>query len=261
MKKAIIYYFSGTGNTEYATSKFADNLESSGYETETKPVDFIHSDITQDYDLYGFGFPVYAFGAPIPFKNFLESFLEYHRKVTNKKAFVFSTAGGSSGKTEKIIAKKLKKAGFDVKAAFFIKAPSNYPASRHIKAGNSAENIREQVKEAAEIILYENSQAKTKRINFFKPIHWLFEKLGTNGFARGLFSDHDCVKCKNCVRFCPMNNISLIENKIEFGNNCCNCMRCLHNCPTTAINYKDKTKALPQYHGPAGDYKPPMRQA
>ncbi len=259
MKKAIIYYFSGTGNTEYTAREFKNNFDANGYETVLKPIDFISNDFSGEYDLYGFGYPIYAFGPPKPFNSFIENFLK-NNKANNGKAFVFTSAGGASGKSERIIGKKLKKKGFDVKGAFLIKATSNYPASKKIKSNGLTDKISEQVKKYIPEILDENRKAKTKSFSMMHPIYWMFTNMGTKSFAKGLAADEKCIKCGVCVRFCPMNNISLVDDKIIFSQNCSNCMRCLHNCPKDAIQFKDKTQNLSRYHGPLGDYKPPMRK-
>jgi len=71
MRKAVIYVFSGTGNTRYAADKIADALTKYDVETvvwETRSP-FDDAPNPNDFDIVGFGYPVHAFNAP---KVFLE---------------------------------------------------------------------------------------------------------------------------------------------------------------------------------------------
>lgn len=48
------------------------------------------------------------------------------------------------------------------------------------------------------------------------------------------------MQCGKCVAICPVNNIVLKNNKIEFLDKCVACLGCFHRCPTHAIIYKNK---------------------
>ena len=57
--------------------------------------------------------------------------------------------------------------------------------------------------------------------------------------------DNDkCIKCLKCINVCPLNNISLLDNKITYSHikdRCTHCMACISYCPKEAINYGDAT--------------------
>ncbi|MBP2656284.1 MAG: hypothetical protein H6Q73_3853, partial [Firmicutes bacterium] len=44
-----------------------------------------------------------------------------------------------------------------------------------------------------------------------------------------------CIKCGNCERVCPANNIQKDGSKYVFGENCENCFACAHWCPVRAL--------------------------
>lgn len=49
-----------------------------------------------------------------------------------------------------------------------------------------------------------------------------------------------CIKCKKCLNNCPMQAISLTDEKIKHNiDKCIGCLRCLNGCPKEAISYTD----------------------
>lgn len=57
-----------------------------------------------------------------------------------------------------------------------------------------------------------------------------------------------CIGCGQCVRRCPLNNITLKNGKPVWGKDCTHCMACICYCPTEAIEYGKKTLGKPRYH-------------
>ena len=60
--KAIIYVFSGTGNTKRICSLYKDEFERNGVETTLFPVtsDMKNLPHPADFDLVGFAYPIHA---------------------------------------------------------------------------------------------------------------------------------------------------------------------------------------------------------
>ena len=50
-------------------------------------------------------------------------------------------------------------------------------------------------------------------------------------------TDAACVGCGQCVKNCPLNNITLKDRKPVWGKQCTHCMACICYCPTEAIEY------------------------
>lgn len=71
MRKAIIYVFSGTGNTAKACNIYRDEFVKNGIETTVYNVKkgFENLPDPNDFDLVGFGYPVHGFNAPEIFCN------------------------------------------------------------------------------------------------------------------------------------------------------------------------------------------------
>ena len=57
-----------------------------------------------------------------------------------------------------------------------------------------------------------------------------------------------CIGCGQCVKNCPMNNITLRDGKPVWGKDCTHCMACICYCPTEAIEYGKKSVGKPRYH-------------
>ena len=57
-----------------------------------------------------------------------------------------------------------------------------------------------------------------------------------------------CNGCGQCVKRCPLNNITLPDGKPVWGGRCTHCMACICYCPTEAIEYGKKSAGKPRYH-------------
>lgn len=86
MKKVLLVYYTGTYNTRYLSNKIKDRFISIGYEVDMIEINsdsVIRS--TLEYDIIGFGYPIYGFNSPLPFNKFVKllTFKE------NQKYFIY----------------------------------------------------------------------------------------------------------------------------------------------------------------------------
>ena len=58
----------------------------------------------------------------------------------------------------------------------------------------------------------------------------------------------NCIGCGKCARLCPLNDISIVDDRPVWGKNCTHCMACICHCPTGAIEYGRKSLGKPRYH-------------
>ena len=78
-----------------------------------------------------------------------------------------------------------------------------------------------------------------------------FEQVAFKGFA----ADEKCTQCGWCVNHCPVRNITMTEQGVQFEDDCIICMRCYNFCPVQAIQSTDatrNTKKYRRYKGPEG---------
>jgi flavodoxin len=111
MKKALLFYFSGTGNTALCAKFLAQHFVEEGWSCDLyemsiplKPIPPI-----EDYDLLGFGYPIHAFNTPLTFLRFVKANI----KKACKPYFFFKVSGepfhfndSSSHKLYRLLKKK-----------------------------------------------------------------------------------------------------------------------------------------------------------
>ncbi|TGE39441.1 4Fe-4S dicluster domain-containing protein [Desulfosporosinus fructosivorans] len=64
-----------------------------------------------------------------------------------------------------------------------------------------------------------------------------------------LYTDDKCIKCKQCTKYCPVQNITF-NDKTVWGSNCVSCFGCVNRCPQNAIQVGKKTHGKRRYVHP-----------
>ena len=241
MKKAIIYFFSGTGNTALVAALYKKYF--SDYEVELfqikmvdkKYVDFPSPD---DFDLVGFAYPIHGFNAP----KVMNDFTKLLPPQNGKDAFVFKTSGEglwvNNYSSQKII-RRLEKRGYCFLCERHYVMPYNM-IFRHTPEMVKSEWIYADA--LVRLNVQEIQRGKREKVHrsplaaWFVPIvrvEWIYAK------AQGPFMKVDmkkCVRCMKCVKNCPLSNITFENEKFKFGTNCALCVCCSFGCPTKAIS-------------------------
>lgn len=238
MRNAIIYYFSGTGNTEKAVKEYKKYFEENGVETTlVKITAGCEIPSPKDFDLVGFGYPVHGFNAP-------QIVLDFAKRIegADKNVFIVKTSGEplainniSSIKLMKILAGK----GYRLSSEFHYVMPYNM-IFRH-EDGMASLMYRKLVRSVPDDAkkVLDGTEHKLSRIPFGSFIAWLFriEHVAMKINGKYFKVDEDkCVHCMKCVKGCPENNITYKDGKFVFGNECVMCTRCSFGCPKDAIS-------------------------
>lgn len=253
--KAIIYFFSGTGNTKKVASLYQKYLvqesENKISEVELFSVEHLSSSEKpvpnpNDYDLAAFAYPVHGFNAPkifYDFCKFLPSITDC-KKGEKKTAFLFKTSGEgltyNNYASQKII-RVLEKKGFSFLSERHYVMPYNM-IFRHSKEMVKSEWLYAQG--LAKLHSREIASGKKEEVHlnplkaWFVPlfrIEWLYAQLQGPSMKVDMTK---CIKCMKCVKSCPYDNISYNKekNKFIFGTKCALCVRCSFGCPTCAIS-------------------------
>ncbi|MCR4790978.1 MAG: EFR1 family ferrodoxin [Treponemataceae bacterium] len=242
--KAILYYYSGTGNTELVAKLYQKYFKD--YQVEIYKIHQLEEGESfpnpNDYDLVGMGFPIYGFNSPEPAYNFAK-LLPAVDGPEKKKAFVFRTSGEGLGVNNfagQKIMKCMSKKGYEFMTDWHIVMPYNM-VFRH-----SPEMVKSEYIYADAIVrlnvkfIQGNVHEKVMRCPipyFFVPIVrivWPYAKI------QGKLIMHarkkDCIGCGLCEKICPMHNVKLVNGLPKFGGNCCLCVGCVFNCPKKAIS-------------------------
>ena len=90
-KNAIIYYFSGTGNTEKIVNEYKKNFEENNINITIYKVtdNFDNLPNPNDYDYVGLAYPIHGFNAPYPIFDLIKLFPQ----SKDKKIFILKTSG------------------------------------------------------------------------------------------------------------------------------------------------------------------------
>jgi len=121
-----IFYFSGTGNTWWASNKLEEELTNRGRTVEMHSVEVLSAEKTaeliEDAETIIFGYPSYGSYMPVSMKNFIDNL---QKPVKNKDTCIFCTQASFSGDGAWFYHKKLEENGFIVKWAYHFNLPSN----------------------------------------------------------------------------------------------------------------------------------------
>ena len=237
----MIYYFSGTGNSEWVAKELAfltgDEHEFIGYGNAP----FAGTSI-------GLIFPIYAWGVPAP----VEAFLKELKLSRTTYVYAVATCGSNCGNVDKQIENIID---HPVDAILSLSLPNNY-----IQGGDcdTDEVAREKFK-AAQPKLRDFAGKIAKKEKGVKMVtrgplpglmtdivHPLFLKVASSDKK---FSVNDtCTSCGACVNNCPLQNITLVDGKPTWNGNCAQCTACINRCPQKAIQYGSSTPSRIRYY-------------
>jgi NAD-dependent dihydropyrimidine dehydrogenase PreA subunit len=241
MRNAIIYTFSGTGNTMLAAKSIkkelsmldiiADIVEiSNPYQLDKQP---------SDYDIVGIGYPIHAFNCPKIVIDFIKSLSISEKKYT----FVFKTSGEPfkfNYASSYILKRALIKEGLDINTEMHILMPYN------IVFRYKDELVKQMLKymyAMTKVLAIKISKAEQdmRKFNIRQIIlSYVFRIQWGGAILNGriyCINKKRCTDCDLCVKNCPSKNIYRDKNnKIKFDSACTMCMRCAMDCPENAIN-------------------------
>lgn len=261
MKKAIIYVFSGTGNTKRVCTLYKQEFAKHDVETtifEVK-VGFENIPNPNEFDLVVFAYPIHAFNAP---KIMLELAKALPRadvkndkqkcegsgningkKKNEKKDFFILKSSGEPLKINNMSSSKFKgilsRKGYRLFSEYHYVMPYNM-IFRHtdemaVKMLNALEGLAPI--EAREVL--DGKEHKLSTVPFAPILAFIMRIEHPAMKVNGKFFKVDkdkCINCGMCARNCPVQNIKIEDGKFKFGGDCLMCTRCSFNCPTDAFS-------------------------
>lgn len=238
----IILYFTGTGNSLQVAKTIGGTLYSIPELIKENKYSFKDNEI-------GIVFPCYYYGMP----HIVEEFLK-KAKLEAEYVFVITTLGYEAGDTTLSVAELLEKNGVHVDYQNQIQMIDNfspfYNVNNELKT-KSDETIQSNIEKIKiDVLNHENNNPNSIESSV---------KRGFSSFVRNhlisprgdflLHVNDNCTRCLLCVKSCPVENISIRNDKIKFNHKCEMCLRCLHICPQNAIHVTGE-KSTKQFINP-----------
>jgi ferredoxin len=266
--KAVIRYFSGTGNTRFLANAFAVALQRKGYIINCSSIEDdqeaseLGSLLAEDGSLLVVGGPIMAGNVP---EKLIRWVLRTVPPSPGGKALVFtSSAGLENANGVHSLARKLAKKGYQVLDQPVFRMPRNYYFGRYhptppdeqlqmiqnvpAKVAATLAGVVDAGAGSAREVPALQSTGKVLSLDLMAELFSLIAR----SMGRKFTSFHDeCINCGRCIDSCPQKNIEKrAGGGVVFNGKCMLCTRCLHGCPVNAIGY-DNVR-YEQYRGPEG---------
>lgn len=250
----MIFYFSGTGNSEFVAEqiqlKTRDEMYMINSLLDVKETRTFHSERP-----FVFVCPTYAWRIP----RVVQKFIYQHIFTGNLEVYFILTCGDETKGASLHIEKLCKEKNFVLLGFAEIVMPENYLAL--FKTPDEKES-KEIIKKALPTISdIANKISKEEALDKFiskdtfysRFINPLFYKFIVKD--KKFFASDTCISCGACEDICPMDNIELVDEKPKWFGNCTHCMACIAYCPTRSIEYGKETKNQIRYTFPFSDFR------
>jgi NAD(P)H dehydrogenase (quinone) len=103
MAKAIVIYYSRTGNTKEMAEIIAKSMNETDLQTECKPVSDVKAEELLDYDAIVIGSPTYYGHMAGPVKQLIDDSVAFHGKLDGRIGAAFSSSANIAGGNETTI--------------------------------------------------------------------------------------------------------------------------------------------------------------
>ncbi len=242
MKNAIIYVFSGTGNTKKACDIYKSEFEKNGVETTLYTVKkgFENLPDPNNFDYVGFAYPIHGFNAPYIMLDLAKAL----PKANGTKQYFVVKTSGEPLKINNVSSIKfndiMKRKGYVPFSEYHYVMPYNMIFRHTDEMAARMKNTLEQLAsvEAREVLC--GVEHKLSKVPFGRFVAWVVRIEQPAMKVNGRFFKVDgnkCIKCGTCAKNCPVGNIKTDGNgKFSFGGDCVMCARCSFNCPTNAFD-------------------------
>ena len=253
----MIFYFSGTGNTQWAARQLA---EATGERLLFIPEELgTHCEYTlNDQECIGFCFPVHGWQPPRIVRQFIDKL-----NISNSAGhycYALCTCGDQTGLAMSMLEKDLAAKGISLQSACSLVMPESYVCLPFMYTDSPE---REQQKTAQadrdleafiSVVLERKAGVRKLKLGLWP---WALSHVVGAYFNRFMITDKKfevdadrCLHCGKCAEVCPTGDIAFDGHVPSWKNDssCTCCLSCYHHCPVHAINYGKITRKRGQYY-------------
>ena len=244
----MIFYFTGTGNSQYAAQSIAADGE-----TLVPIVECLRRDeydfTVADGESLGVVTPVYFGGLPLSVEQFLGRL-----RLSGKPGYVYGllTYGGFSAGAGSMLSAALAEAGLTLDAVYGVKMPDNYVMRYDAPTEAEEQKLLKAASEKLARIKTSVVLRGKSAVGTSLPGRALTAALYpgyVNGRDTAPFHVNDkCIGCAACANRCPSRAIEMRDgHPIWVKDKCAFCMSCVR---CGAVEYGDKLTGKPRYKHP-----------
>ena len=251
IRKLIIFYFSGTGNSKKIASWFSEfaarkNIDCNIMNIAKTDVQSI-TQISSDTLIFIIS-PVHGFNFPQITLDFIR-----HFPVGNNNIVLMNTRAGTrlgpfvtpglTGIAFMLSSFILKRKGYKIIGQIPFDMPSNWisihPALKEKSIGFIHKRNYYRVERHAVRIFSGKKDFHAARDIIqdvlISPVALAYYLVGRFAFAKSFYASNNCDNCGLCIEQCPVKAIEINNGRPFWTFKCESCMRCMNTCPQRAI--------------------------
>lgn len=251
IKKIIIYYFSGTGNSKTVAKWLSDYSRDINIDFQIiniAEIDRKNIPKPETEVVIAFISPIHGFNYPPIMVNFLFNFPKGHNQILlmNTRAGMligkFITPG-ISGIAFYLASIVLIFKGYNIKAMYPVDLPSNWISIHPCLNEKTVKYLHDKNKERVNSFSQKIFSGRSVYKGLYEiiqdilviPLSLGYYFFGRFFFAKTFFASGDCTNCSICIKSCAVKAIKKVNDKPFWSFSCESCMRCMSNCPKRAI--------------------------
>lgn len=250
----MIFYFSGTGNSEYVATRLAEATGEACFSmAECLNVEKCSFRVG-DAERVGFVTPVYFWGLPSVVVDFMLR-LDLHAEC---KPFVYHvvTYGTTTGQSHAQMSRLLERKGFSLDGKYIVRMVDVWTPMFNLSDKEKCLRITRKAERQIEKNVLRIQNRVAGNFDYLRVPGWLgrlyyrtYEAERRTSRFR-LLTDR-CVGCGLCASRCPVHAIKMRScHPVWTEERCAMCLRCLHHCPKFAIQCGKHTDRHGQFVHP-----------
>ncbi len=248
--KTEIYYFSGTGNSLNVAQNLSKKFEHSEIISIPHVINKTNN-ITGE--IIGIVCPIYFHNMPSIIRDFVKKIKEV------KYLFIVYAGAGDLGLCVKRTKKFFIAQNINLSSLFSIPMPDN--STLHVKSEEKQKEMFNNVEKKTDDIVkivngkreYFDRNTSSLYETFIDPgIMAKFVYRDINKLDKDFITDEKCIGCSTCREVCPVDNITMKDNKPvwKLNNRCQACLACYNWCQNGSIKHVSVNPKIERYHNP-----------